>query len=416
MSKAGSLFALIAIALMYLPDPSRADDARALYERGILPGQTRNQQPCAGCHGRDGGGRKEGGVTAPAINRDALRRRGPYAAADMLVLLKEGRAPDSRAIDRIMPRYLIDPLLAEELIAYLQDIRARDATGVGPDRIRIGVAASGPQDPLPERVRRAIARWSEGRLLHGRRIDIVTLEPEAVREELETFFAVIGLTARDRTLAEKLGERGILNLFPRHALAGDEDPSLVRGLSADLTSIGRALAAAAAQCDAVRFEGSLTSAASEVIRAAAARALDAQKRPASAAGKASACRILIGPQPSSMTAAGDRIIAPLDLAAPLMPALVRAATPMTLIDTRPVQPNQGGVGARTDDGERFAQVAALVLGESLARAGRRLTRSRLMEAMDTLSVAPPGWPALDYRTHRLTGTAMTAEITVGGAR
>ena len=85
--------------------------------------------PCASCHGRDGRGRKEGGVAAPDITRDSLvrpaRRDGPVqrsrpAYTDRLLVraITMGLDSGDNRLDPVMPRFVLSTSAAADLVAY----------------------------------------------------------------------------------------------------------------------------------------------------------------------------------------------------------------------------------------------------------------------------------------------------------
>ncbi len=91
--------------------------------------------PCAPCHGRDAAGGGEGTTRAPDVGAGALVARG-YRAGDLDAALAKGRAPDGRALDRAMPRYVLDPIDRADLAAYLATVEAGRTVGVGASAIR----------------------------------------------------------------------------------------------------------------------------------------------------------------------------------------------------------------------------------------------------------------------------------------
>jgi ABC-type branched-subunit amino acid transport system substrate-binding protein len=121
--------------------------------------------PCAGCHGRDGRGRPEGGVAPSDLTWDVLSR--PYG-----VTRREGRshpAYDARSLKRAitlgvdaggnplqaaMPRYRLDQAQAAALVAYIQTLGREIDPGVTPGSLRLGVVL--PPPPADAAVRRAL--------------------------------------------------------------------------------------------------------------------------------------------------------------------------------------------------------------------------------------------------------------------
>ncbi|MCB1886749.1 MAG: ABC transporter substrate-binding protein [Rhodocyclaceae bacterium] len=143
---------------------SEAEQAgRRLFEQGIgASGESPQAQvggggltlpastlPCANCHGPDGRGRPEGGVTPPDIRWSELvkpyghvhenrRRHGPFDAGSFRIAVTEGLDPAGNRLDPAMPRYLLSARDLEHLQAYLAHLQARAAPGVTDDAVRIG--------------------------------------------------------------------------------------------------------------------------------------------------------------------------------------------------------------------------------------------------------------------------------------
>lgn len=154
--------ALLAGAHAFSAAPLLADDAgEALFLRGegaevILAGgrfrRPADEFACAGCHGADGRGRREGGTVFPPILWSALsdsaRPGGAYTAAALARALESGVAPDGRVLASAMPRYaLADRAMAGALAGYLAVLDSRQRRGVTADRI----AVSPPEDPSAAR-------------------------------------------------------------------------------------------------------------------------------------------------------------------------------------------------------------------------------------------------------------------------
>ncbi len=167
--------------------------------------------PCAGCHGRDGRGRPEGGLVPPDITWDVLTR--PYGAADTIG--RRHPAYDARTLKRAitlgidaggnvllgaMPRYRLSQDQAAALIAYLQVLGREVDPGVTADRVRVGVLL--PAGPEAAVVRADLdayaARLERAGGIYGRRLDLRYLaaagspaepSPAERRREVERFIA-----------------------------------------------------------------------------------------------------------------------------------------------------------------------------------------------------------------------------------
>lgn len=154
---AAAAAALLAAAPAALP--ARAGDAgEGLFLRGegaeVLLAGGRLRRPatdfaCAGCHGADGRGRREGGTVFPpilwSVLTDPARPGGPYGEAALARALETGIAPDGRSLGAAMPRFaLADPGLTPALARYLAELDSRQRRGITADRI----ALSPPGDPV----------------------------------------------------------------------------------------------------------------------------------------------------------------------------------------------------------------------------------------------------------------------------
>lgn len=99
---------------------------------------------CAGCHGADGEGRREGGTVFPPIRWDALtsaRRMPAYDADSFARAILEGVDPAGRTLSRAMPRYRVEPDALVSLIAYLGGMGDSASAGIAPGELRF--AATG---------------------------------------------------------------------------------------------------------------------------------------------------------------------------------------------------------------------------------------------------------------------------------
>ena len=105
--------------------------------------------PCAGCHGRDGLGRTEGGVAVPALTWDRLTRGSDGNAPYTRTLLKRAvcMGVSSRGLPlEVMPRYQLNTQDFDDLLAYLQVLDADRDPGITDSELRVGVILpSGPK-------------------------------------------------------------------------------------------------------------------------------------------------------------------------------------------------------------------------------------------------------------------------------
>lgn len=149
---------------------------------------------CIKCHGSDGNGSREGGLIAPSLRWEALSRPRPaagngfgrpaYTEATLLQAIRTGTDPSGRSLSSAMPRFVLGPREAADLVSYLrvlgseQDHRA----GVHADRVVFGAALplSGPQAARGQAVRQALQacfdRAGREGLVFGRRVELDAID------------------------------------------------------------------------------------------------------------------------------------------------------------------------------------------------------------------------------------------------
>jgi mono/diheme cytochrome c family protein len=149
------LIFLLAALLGLTPPELRG---RELFTKGTSPsgrevtvtiggGNVTASMPCASCHGSDGTGRTEGGVSAPDIRWDTLLRK--YDERGILRAITLGTH-----LSPVMPRYHLWREDAADLIAYLQRLGTLHDPGLTDDTITIGVLVSIPV------MRAAVEQWA----------------------------------------------------------------------------------------------------------------------------------------------------------------------------------------------------------------------------------------------------------------
>ncbi len=148
--------------------------------------------PCASCHGRDGKGRPEGGVTPTDITWANLskpygvvhptgRRHPPYDEKLMKRSIAMGFDPAGNVLHAAMPRYRMSREDMEDLIAYMKTLGTTSAPGVDESSLRIGfLPPPAPLAGMGRAVRAALeARFAAANAeggLYGRRLELVPLE------------------------------------------------------------------------------------------------------------------------------------------------------------------------------------------------------------------------------------------------
>lgn len=163
---------------------------------------------CAGCHAPGGEGTAEGGIAAPPITADRLssstRERGAYAAATLAAAIREGRAPASRRLHPVMPRYRLGEADLADLIAYLGCVGRDLDPGVTEDAVKLGAALplTGPAAPMGAAVRDVLsAAFAE-----------VNARGGVFRRRIELSVEDSGGSAGEPGATARLLDRGVLAL------------------------------------------------------------------------------------------------------------------------------------------------------------------------------------------------------------
>ncbi|MGD9863606.1 MAG: hypothetical protein AB7S99_10375 [Pseudodonghicola sp.] len=200
--------------------------------------------PCHSCHGRDGLGGVEGDVPPVewALLAAPSAARPGYDAASFHRAVTEGVAADGRELSRLMPRYALSRSETAGLRVYLETLHAEQRRGVTAGELRIGVArlpgAAELSDAYRAALRAAVVERLGGEAVYGRRLVLVPVDP-AYPERAEAVLAVLGLPV---AAAPAFAARGIPVLAPLGALSGDEDVSILRGITPSQQAFHSALA------------------------------------------------------------------------------------------------------------------------------------------------------------------------------
>jgi len=143
--------------------------------------------PCGSCHGPNGSGKPEGGVTPSRIDWETLirpldgegRRRPPYTEALVRRAITMGIDSGAKELQSVMPRYRFRRDDIDDLVAYLRKLGSIAPPGVHDDVVCIGVAARDV----------ALLRKYGGTLrIYDRRI---VFEPAERVDDADDFFAYI---------------------------------------------------------------------------------------------------------------------------------------------------------------------------------------------------------------------------------
>lgn len=220
------LLLLIGLPLV-LPQSERARDqhrGKEIYFKGVSPsGSSLTAQfgnppnlidgalmACVNCHGNDGRGRREGGVTATDITWQALtkpygvthdggRAHPAYTERLLLRAITMGIDPAGNKLHVAMPRFQLSREDANDLIAYLKRLGDHMDPGLGDSTIKLGtlIPADGPP---AERGRAAVAIMSAY-------FDEVNRLGGIYNRKIDLHIAETGQTTRDRKImVEKLIE------------------------------------------------------------------------------------------------------------------------------------------------------------------------------------------------------------------
>src|SRR6185295_6511405 len=137
--------------------------------------------PCAGCHGLDGRGGKEGGVRPSDLTPEALgrpahgeaggRSHPPYDDRRLVRAIAMGFDPASNRLHVAMPRYRLTRQDAADLLAYLKRLGHEEEPGLSATAVHLGVLLPGGkrQETEAEAVQAALTARCAELNRHGRR-------------------------------------------------------------------------------------------------------------------------------------------------------------------------------------------------------------------------------------------------------
>lgn len=174
---------------------------------------------CAGCHGADGAGATEAGLTTPDIRARALRAKlntkDPAALDGALVrALTQHRSASDQPLSLRMPRFSFQPNEVVALVSYLRSLGEAEPSSAGIDAERVRVAAVLPRDAMVSiHITRALqTRFERINLaggIYGRKFELTVLDD--VRTFVPNrYFAIIApvVSKDDRGTICMLAERG----------------------------------------------------------------------------------------------------------------------------------------------------------------------------------------------------------------
>jgi len=181
-----------------------------------------NLMLCSSCHGFDGKGRPEGGVTPSIITWNALtsalrskdavgRRRPAYTVPSLRRAITRGVDPQGKSLGVTMPRYELSPRDFNNLVEYLKVLGSEYEPGLTATSIRLGtiIPAGGPLAAVGERsdalLRAYFDELNHQGGIYGRRLELFVMHasgaPAEVERQAEEFvrknniFAIAGILA-----------------------------------------------------------------------------------------------------------------------------------------------------------------------------------------------------------------------------
>lgn len=434
-----------------------------------LPGSA---AACAGCHGRDGSGRREGGTAAPDIRWPTLsapgKREGSagrlssaYDPGALARTLTQGLDASGNPLSPAMPRYeLYDQDLAD-LLAYLQRMHEVADPGVEPGRLVIGtlLPLSGLVRAQGEALRALIEhRFSEMNArggLHGRTLVLEVEDsmgedaPERIRAMAGRALALVGPFApRHRTLLLELAGRERLPVIGP-VMASEASATLpwfsalpsARHLVGALASHwmrlpesdrGTLHVVLGERSDMRELQASLRSALPEGANVEFLRTGTAELSKRISSPVAPGAWWLFGTDPSTLAGLngglhGQRILLPSPAMSPGAGSILAGAA--TVVVGAPLLPPVDDPDMRSAERvlrERGIPVppavilvqllrGTAVLEEAVRRAGREISRERLVSALeDVHGLAAPGGP-ISFGRHQRAGARGAALFTMDPA-
>ena len=390
---------------------------------------------CANCHGADAKGGREASVAPPSITWDELakpyghvhgsRRHGPFDERSFRRAVNEGLDPAGHALDWAMPRYALSTTEAAALVAYLKRVALERDPGIGERSLRIG-------GMFPALMARAVGAYFE-RInraggIHQRRLELAVdeLPVFAALTVLETGAQFDGAPIIRAYAAESEGGRLVFNVQagPLEEAAALVDYALRRaGEGALRAAVVSAHGSGAAQRALERCK---SRGCGDVLQTdwRHGDALKAQRRehvfffgPAREFAS-----FLDELQRSSDASWRPSVYAPGALARAAFAAQTRFAGRLFLAfpsapPGRAWEPlrRELGLAAEHEAAQLAALAAASVLAEGLRRAGRDLSRERLVRALETLSdFDPEGFaPRVSYGPGRRVGARGSYVLALG---
>jgi ABC-type branched-subunit amino acid transport system substrate-binding protein len=194
-------------------------------EAALLPGMT---MPCSSCHGSDGLGRPEGGVTPLDIRWTELvksyghvhhdgRRHPAFDDDSFIRSMIAGIDPANNQLDRSMPIYQMSGEDMADLVAYMKVLEYDLDPGIGDDAVRVAtlLPLSGRAGETGQAMRQVLEGYfneiNEQGGVFGRRIELLTVP---AGESAESSLA---------TLRDAFDSEGIFALVGAYSIGLDDE-------------------------------------------------------------------------------------------------------------------------------------------------------------------------------------------------
>ncbi|MDT7688858.1 MAG: hypothetical protein QOE46_1617 [Acidobacteriota bacterium] len=443
---------------------------------------------CANCHGLDGKGKPEGGVTPSNLTWETLtkpygvthadgRRHPPYTERGLDLAVTRGTDPAGNRLQNVMPRYAMSRDDLADLIAYLKRLGTDRDPGIGEDKIVVGTAvpARGALAEMGQAIKAVTTAYfdelnSQGGL-YGRRVELKFVEtaetPAATRANFERFlkdeqvFAMTGafIAGAEKEIVPLMAQHevplvGPLTLYPQTGFPLNRQ---VFYLLAGMDVQARALVKFAAKRPGLKKAGlavvyPTSTLNADILEAAKDQSkLDGLGEPQAdgyEGGRFDAAGTIKRLRQSNrdvilFVGSGEEALALMAEADKLgwFPTLLLPGTggatgifnaPLgfdgKLFFSFPITPaNQSAEGARQfralaekyklpshhQAAQLSAYSSAIILTEALRRAGRELSREKLIAALEGLNEYPTGlMPPITYGPNRRVGASGAYVVTV----
>ena len=227
---------------------------------------------CSNCHGSDGRGKAEGGVTPanirweeltkPATSGPAGRRRSAYSGKLLVRAIALGIDASGNRLDPAMPRYRLTHEQAADLVAYLEVLGRETDPGVTETSLKIGVvlppaSITGSAQAIREVIAAFVLQVNEQGGFYGRKVrfsfvtspDEIEARAGAIRDFVETEQPFALISSYVAGCEEEIGrylEENKIPLIGPIALYAKDEPSrhrhvfhLVAGLAGQGEALGR---------------------------------------------------------------------------------------------------------------------------------------------------------------------------------